>query len=72
MSKSHIEGFIITIANTLFGREWRAYTPREERDLNTLPSKKNLVHTQPYFEAMALSSIAEEMMGKDTIASIAN
>ena len=71
MSKSQIEGSIITIANTLFGREWRPYTPREERDLNTLPSMKNLVHTEPYFEAMALSSIAEGMMSEDTIASIA-
>ena len=31
---------------------------------------KNLVHTEPYFEAMALSSIVEEMMSEDTIASI--
>ena len=70
MSKSQIEGSIITIANTLFGREWRPYTPREERDLNTLPSMKNLVHTEPYFEAITLSSIVEEVMSEDTIASI--
>ena len=38
MSKSQIEGSIIAIANTLFGREWEPYTPREEHDLNTLPS----------------------------------
>ena len=31
---------------------------------------KNLVHTEAYFEAMALSSIVEEMMSEDTIASI--
>ena len=52
MSKSQIEGCIIAIANTLFGREWRPYTPREGHDLNTLPSMKNLVHTEPSFEAM--------------------
>ena len=70
MSKSQIEGSIITIANTLFGREQRPYTPREERDLSTLPNMKNLVHTEPYFDATALSWIVEEMMSKDTIASI--
>ena len=70
MSNSQIEGSIITIANTFFGREWRPYTPREERDLNILPSVKNLAHTEPYFETMALSSIVEEMMSEDTIASI--
>ena len=31
---------------------------------------KCLVHTEPYFEAMALSSIVEEMMSEDTIAPI--
>ena len=70
MSTSEKDGSIITIANTLFGREWRPYTPREERDLNTLPSMKNLVHTEPYFETMALSSIVEKMMSENTIASI--
>ena len=70
MSRSQIEGSIITIANTLFGREWRSYTFREERDLNRLPTMKNLVHTEPYFEAMALSSMVEEMMSEDTIVSI--
>ena len=64
MSKSQIEGSIITIANTIFGREWRLPRPREEHDLNTLPSMKNLVNTEPYFEAMALSSIVEEMIVK--------
>ena len=70
LSKSQIEGSVITIANTLFGREGRLYTPREECDLNTLPKMKNLVHTEPYFEAMALSSIVKEMMSENTIASI--
>ena len=71
MSKSQIEGSIIAIANILFWREWRPYAPREEHDLNTLPSMKNLVHTEPYFKAMALSLIVEEMMSEDTITSIA-
>ena len=72
MSKSQTEGSIITIANTLFGREWKPYTPREEHDLNTLLSMKNIVHAESYSMAspMALSSIVEEMMSEDTIASI--
>ena len=64
MSQNQIEGSIITIADTLFGREWRPYTLREEHDLNTLRSMINLVHTEPYFEAMALSMIVEEMRVK--------
>ena len=70
MTKSQIEGSIIAIANTLFGKKWRPYTPREEHDLNIVHSMKNLVQTEPYFEAMALSWIAEEMMSEDMIASI--
>ena len=31
-------------------------------DLETLPSMKNLLHTEPLFEAMALNEIAEGMM----------
>ena len=64
ISQNQTEGSIITIAGTLFGREWRPYTLREENDLNTLHSMINLVHTEPYFEAMALSSIVEEMRVK--------
>ena len=70
MSRSQTEGSIITIVNTLFGREWKPYTPREEHDLNTLLSMKNIVHIESYSEAIALSSIVEEMMSEDTIASI--
>ena len=70
MSKSQIEGSIITIANLLFGREWKPYVERETADLNTLPSMKNLLHTEPYFEAMALNAIVEEMMQDESNPSI--
>ena len=70
MSKHQIEGSIITIANILFGREWKPYVPRGEGDLNTLPSMKNMLHTEPNFEAMALCAIVEEIMKDDTNASI--
>ena len=62
MTKSQIEGSIITIANSLFGREWRPYSKNEIPDLNTLPSMRNIIHTEPSFEAMALNAIVEEMM----------
>ena len=70
MSNNETEGSIITIANTLFGRKWRPYTSRKERDLNKLPSMKYLVHNEPCFEAMILSSTGDEMMSKDIIKSI--
>ena len=59
MSKAQIEGSILAVANLLF-----------DRDSKTLPSMKNLLHTEPQFEAMALCAIADEMMMEDTIAAI--
>ena len=55
--------------NALFERKLRPYSPKEKRDLNTLPRMKNLVHTEQYFEDWTLSSIMDEMMIEDAIAS---
>ena len=55
--------------NALFERKLRPYPPREKRDLNTLTRMKNLVHTEQYFEDWTLSSIMDEMMIEDAIAS---
>ena len=55
--------------NALFERKLRPYPPKEKRDLNTLPRMKNLVHTEQYFEDWTLSSIMDEMMIEDAIAS---
>ena len=55
--------------NALFERKLRPYPPREKRDLNTLTRMKNLVHTEQYFEDWTLSSIVDEMMIEDAIAS---
>ena len=65
MSKSQIEGSIIMIANSLFGREWKPYVEHDTSDLNTLPSMNNIRHTEPCFEAMALNAIVEEVMRND-------
>ena len=39
-------------------------------DLKTLPSMKNLLHTEPFFEAMTLNEIAEGMMDENVQPSI--
>ena len=70
MSKVQIEGSIITIANTLFDREWQPYVPEAKIGLNTLPSMKNILHTEPNFEAMTLCAIVEEIMTDDNSAAI--
>jgi hypothetical protein len=49
MSKRQIEGSILTIANMLFGREWKPYNKHETPDLDTLPSMKNMQQTEPFF-----------------------
>ena len=64
MPKTQIEGSVITVANLLFGREWKPYSEHETPDLNTLPSMNNLQQVEPYFEAMALNAIVEEMMSE--------
>jgi hypothetical protein len=62
MSKKQIEGAIIEVANGLFGRNWKPYSENNESDPCTLPSMKNILHTEPNFEAMALCAIVEEIM----------
>ena len=70
MPKAQIEDSIITIANTLFDREWQPYVPKAKIGLNNLPCKKNILHTEPNFEAMALCAIVEEIMIDDNSAAI--
>ena len=74
MSKQQIEGSITTviviIANMLFDRKWKPYKARGNMDLSTLPSMKNLLHTEPLFKAMVLNATVEEIMDETIKASI--
>ena len=65
MSDRQIEGSIIAIANDLFGRKWKPYTPKTNFDDNTLPDMRNERSVEPYIEAFVLSSIVEEIMTCD-------
>ena len=53
----------------LYDRQWKHYKTKGNNDL-TLPSMKNILHTEPLFEAMALNAIVEEMMDENIQASI--
>ena len=66
MSKRQIEGSILAVANILFGLNWKPFKPKGTQDLDTMPSMKNILHTEPLFEAMALNAIVEEMMDNET------
>ena len=70
MSKSQVEGAILEVANTLFGRKWKAYQTKGDVDAMTLPSMKNALHTESNFEALALCAIVEEIMKEDSTATI--
>ena len=70
MSRSQIEGSIVTIANLLFGLNWKCFQDNEEGDLYTLPSMRNMAQIETHFEAMALCSIVEEIMQDDTATTV--
>ena len=61
LSKHQVEGAIVTIEN-MFGREWKPYNKHQTHDLDTLPSMKNILQTELFFEAIALNAILEEIM----------
>ena len=46
----------------MFGRSWKFHDTKKSTDPNTLPSGSNARRIEPYFEAMALASIVEEVM----------
>ena len=70
MSKNQIEGSILHVANLLFGRNWKSHTENDVSDRDTLPAMSSLRCTEPYMEAMALSSIVDEMMSDEKNATI--
>ena len=70
MSKRQIEGSIIAVANIVFDMDWKPFQPKGVQDLNTLPSMRNSLHTEPLLEAMALNAIVQEMMEEENTSSI--
>ena len=70
MSKRQIEGSIIAVANIVFDMDWKPFQPKGVQDSNTLPSMKNILHTEPLLEAMALNAIVQEMMEEGNTSSI--
>ena len=65
-SDEKVEESIKTIANMLFGRKWKEYSPNQPTDNNNLPYLSNLRRTERYTEAMVLYPVAEEIMNNDT------
>ena len=67
MSHEQVEGCIVAVANTLFGRKWKVYAGDSHgTDNNTLPSTRCSRRTEAYMEAMALSCVVEEIMKEDS------
>ena len=70
MSKRQVEGAIVTTANMLFSQEWKPYNKHQTPDLDTLPSMRNILQIELYFEAMALNAIVAEIMTDDTTTTV--
>ena len=63
MSHEQVEGSIVAVANSLFGRKWKVYAGDSNgTDNNTLPSTSSCRRTEAYMEAMALSCVVDEIM----------
>ena len=62
MSQQQAEAAITETANSLFNRKWKYFDPEKPTDCNTLPTGSNMRRIEPYLEAMALSTIVEEVM----------
>ena len=62
MSKHQIDGAIVTIINMLFSQEWKHYNKHKTPHLDTLPSMRNILQIECFFEAMAFTAIIEEIM----------
>ena len=61
-----MEGSIKTIANILFGRNWKEYYPNQSIDNNSLPCLSNLRRTERYAEALVLWAMVEEIVSNNT------
>ena len=72
MSQHQAEAAVIETGNYLFGRNWQFYDPEKPTDDNTLPAASNTRRVEPYLEAMALSTIVEEVMNGSKAVMYAN
>ena len=73
MSQPQAEAAIVYVGNMMFKRDWKFYDPKKPVDKNTLPAGSNMRRVEPYMEAMALSSIVEEVMsGKRMVVTYSN
>ena len=74
MSRHQVEQSIVITVNQLFGLDWKPHNKDMTPDLDTLPCMDNLRKTEPFFEAMALNKIVEEMMheGSETVITYSN
>ena len=72
MSQQQAEAAIVETANSLFEREWKYFDSNKATDCNTLPASSNARRVEPYVEAMALSSIVEEVMNGSKAVMYAN
>ena len=63
------QGAICTVANNLLGRKnfgkWKQFEKGTKSDNNTLPAPTNSNRTEPYFEALVLAGIANEIMSSE-------
>ncbi len=70
LSERQAQGAICTVANNLFGRrkfgKWKQFENRTKTDNNTLPAPTNSNRTEPYFEALVLAGIANEIMSSES------
>ena len=71
MSQAQAEG--VEVGNYLFHRKWKRYDKCLPTDHDTLPAGSNMRRVEPYFEAMAISSIVEKiMLGKELTVTYSN
>ena len=54
----------------LFGREWKPFNKHQIPDLDTLPTMRNILQIEPFFEAMTLNALVKEVMKDDTTATV--
>ena len=54
----------------LFGQDWKPYNKHKTPGLDTLTSTRNILQTEPFFEAMALNAIVEDIMKDDITATV--
>ena len=68
MSQVQAEAAIVETGNSLFGRRWKTFNPELPTDRDTLPASSNMRRVEPYLEAVAMSSIVNEIMdGNKTV-----